>query len=234
MTGQFPHVISSCASPHSAGATALQPPESAAPEDGLAGACLAALREATRQQHAQLDAGLPVGRPGATLQDYALHAVALSAWLQALGPYLALGDEGLSASFIGRDTQRLQALRLDLEDAGGTAWPEPCAHTQATVTTAVARFPARQAAVAWGIGYVVEGSQLGGQWLYRRLLSPLAPHPLRYLQGSGPETGARWRTFLADMDRRIRSPGDIDAACAGAQAAFEGLQRRYGRWSLAA
>ncbi|MDA8521303.1 biliverdin-producing heme oxygenase [Acidovorax sp. NCPPB 4044] len=204
------------------------------PGTAAAGACLAALRQSTGQQHAQLDSGLPVGRDGATLHDYAFHAGALSAWLQALGPSLALGDGGLQALRIGMDTQRLQALRLDLEDAADTAWPEPCADTQATVAAAVARFPARQAAVAWGIAYVVEGSQLGGQWLYRRLVSPLAPHPLRYLQGSGPETGARWRKFLAGLDHRIRSPGDIDAACAGAQAAFEGLQRRYGPRSLAA
>jgi heme oxygenase len=35
----------------------------------------------------------------------------------------------------------------------------------------------------WGVCYVIEGSQLGGAVLYKRLHERLAPHPLRYLKG---------------------------------------------------
>ena len=76
---------------------------------------------------------------------------------------------------------------------------------------------------AWGVAYVIEGSRLGGQVLYRRLAEPLAPHPLRYLQGAGGQTGARWRAFLESLRAALDTPARIQAACDGAAWAFERL-----------
>lgn len=193
----------------------------AARNDGLA-----ALREATREQHARLDAALPLARDGATLQDYLRHARTLAAWLQALGPVIAPIDAGPHPWRLD-DPGRLQALRLDLEDAAAMAWPAAGVETKEAAARVLERFPARAEAVAWGMAYVVEGSQLGGQWLHRRLSATLAPHPLRYLQGSGAGTAARWAHFLGRLADALRTPEDIAAACAGAQAAFGALQRQY-------
>jgi len=187
---------------------------------------LAALREATREQHARLDAALPLAREGATLQDYVRHARALAAWLQALGPVISPIDAGPHPWRLD-DPGRLQALRLDLEDAAAAAWPAAGVETEEAAARVLERFPARAAAVAWGMAYVVEGSQLGGQWLYRRLSATLAPHPLRYLQGSGAGTAARWKHFLARLADALQAPEDIAAACAGAQTAFDALRRQY-------
>ncbi len=187
---------------------------------------LAALREATREQHARLDAALPLARDGATLQDYVRHARALAAWLQALGPVIAPIDAGAHPWRLD-DPDRLQALRRDLEDAAAVGWPTVGVATKEAADRVLERFPARAQAIAWGMAYVVEGSQLGGQWLHRRLSATLAPHPLRYLQGSGPGTAARWKHFLARLADALRTPEDIAAACAGAQAAFDALQRQY-------
>ncbi|WP_053845034.1 biliverdin-producing heme oxygenase [Paracidovorax avenae] len=202
--------------------------------------CLGALRDATRTRHEHLDANLPIARPGARLDDYVHHARALAAWLQALSPKLRLIDDGASAWRLD-DPARQDALHDDLADAA--AAPPPCVAAdaraaidtaraaidtaRAAIDTALAACPGRQAAMAWGMAYVVEGSQLGGQWLYRRLAQPLAPHPLRYLQGSGSRTAERWKDFTARLARNVQTPADIEAACAGARAAFDALQRLY-------
>lgn len=81
-------------------------------------------------------------------------------------------------------------------------------------------------AVCWGLAYVVEGSQLGGQFLYRRLAPRLAPHPLRYLQGTGADTHLRWKAFTRLLNANVQSSFDIQAACAGARAGFDGLQQQ--------
>jgi len=191
---------------------------------------LAALREATREQHARLDAALPLAREGATLQDYVRHARALAAWLQALGPVISPIDAGPHPWRLD-DPGRLQALRLDLEDAAAAAWPAAGVETEEAAARVLERFPTRAAAVAWGMAYVVEGSQLGGQWLHRRLSATLAPHPLRYLQGNAAGPGPRWRTFMLALRAAVRTETEVADACAGARAAFDRILALAGQCS---
>lgn len=216
---------------------ALSPSRSA----DLATDPLAALRDATRDQHARLDAGLPIAQPDATLADYAAHAAALSAWLAALAPEL----QALAAReprFTPDTAARLKALRADLRDAGRSPaqlqgdhsdqrgrvdedeqGPAPSIATRQQMQQALAQAPDDAHAVRWGFAYVVEGSQLGGQVMHRQLATRLAPHPLRYLQGRGAETGAHWKSFLALLRSHLATPQATAAACIGAQAAFAGL-----------
>ncbi|RYF27633.1 MAG: heme oxygenase [Comamonadaceae bacterium] len=225
---------------------ALSPSRSA----DLATDPLAALRDATREQHARLDAGLPIAQPLATLNDYAAHAAALSAWLAALAPEL----QALAAReprFAPDTAARLQALRADLRDAGASPAqahggrggpsdtsdtsdtsdlddhsehdPVPSIATRQQMQHALAQAPDDANAVRWGFAYVVEGSQLGGQVMHRQLAPRLAPHPLRYLQGRGADTGGHWKSFLALLRSHLATPQATAAACIGAQAAFAGL-----------
>ncbi|WP_311223495.1 MULTISPECIES: biliverdin-producing heme oxygenase [unclassified Acidovorax] len=192
---------------------------------------LAALRQATQERHARLDAHLPIARPDAQLRDYAQHARALSGWLAALAPELrALQTQAPGFAF--DDPARLAALQADLQDADLNGAPSdvasvPCSTaTLDTLQQALQTVPTQVTAFRWGLAYVVEGSQLGGQVLHRRLAPRLAPHPLRYLQGSGGNTtGARWREFVERLRDQVRSPDAVQAACAGAAAAFDGLER---------
>ncbi|AVS76385.1 heme oxygenase [Paracidovorax cattleyae] len=202
------------------------PGDALRPEGEPAADCLSALRDATRTRHERLDAALPIASPGATLEDYVRHACALAAWLQTLSPLLGVLDDGASAWRLD-DPARRNALRDDLADAAAPLPPCAAPGARAAIESALVPFPGRHAAVAWGMAYVVEGSQLGGQWLYRQLAQPLAPHPLRYLQGSGTRTAERWKDFTARLARNVRTPADIEAACAGARAAFDALQRLY-------
>lgn len=189
---------------------------------------LQALRHATAERHALLDAGLPVGRADASLADYLDHVQALAAWLQALWPALQ-GLQVHAPGFGFAPAGRLSALREDLAHAQPATppWPAPSATTALCLEQALARHPAQADAVRWGLAYVVEGSQLGGQVLHRNLAPRLAPHPLRYLQGDGAGTGARWKAFMGLLRTHVASPPAIAAACDGALAAFQGLQAHY-------
>ena len=185
------------------------------------------LRSATAAKHAQLDAHLAIARAGASLADYGAHVQALAAWLQALQPHV----QTLAATapqFDFTPSQRLAALQADLLDvakwASPLAWPCPSVAARHLAAQALAAHAGQAPAVCWGMAYVVEGSQLGGQVLHRRLAGPLAPHPLRYLQGDGERTGARWKEFLALLRSHVGSPAQIAAACSGATAAFTAMQ----------
>lgn len=189
---------------------------------------LQALRHATAARHAQLDSRLPIARTDASLADYLEHVHALSAWLQALWPALQC-LQAQAPGFGFAPAGRLLALREDLAHAGQASlpWPQPSAATALGVEQALSHHPEQADAVRWGLAYVVEGSQLGAQVLYRGLASRLAPHPLRTLQGDGAGTGARWKAFMALLRAHVVSPPAIAAACDGAQAAFQGLQLHF-------
>jgi heme oxygenase len=70
---------------------------------------------------------------------------------------------------------------------------------------------------------VVEGAQLGGAVLYKRLAGRLAPHPLAYLRGAPDGPGPRWKIFIAALRAALADPAAIEQACGGAADAFDRL-----------
>ena len=174
---------------------------------------LAALRAATDSRHQQLDSGLPIGAPGATLDDYAGHLRMLQAWLAPLQAWLAGFEDGPRFD----QGRRLALIDADLAEPGMPAPPEPAPAPQPA-------WP-RDASPAWrwGVCYVIEGSQLGGAVLYGRLAERLAPHPLRYLKGDTAGPGPRWRTFMQGVREQVDTPDAIREASAGACAAFDAI-----------
>jgi heme oxygenase len=175
---------------------------------------LAALRGATAQQHAILDAGLPLAQAGATLDDYRGHLLMLRAWLMPIEAWLSGFDDGPQGPAAPPPVLRSRIIDDDLAlgllvQGGALAQPSDA-------------WPAgASAAYRWGVCYVVEGSQLGGVVLYRRLAGQLAPHPLNYLKGSAEGPGPRWRAFSEALRGQLRGSGQIGEACAGACAAFD-------------
>ncbi|MES2531845.1 MAG: biliverdin-producing heme oxygenase [Pseudomonadota bacterium] len=171
----------------------------------------AALREATAPLHAEVDTGLPLARPSPTLADYRAHLQLLSDWTARL--------RSLPVDARRLDTQAA-ALAVDLAECDRLLGTPPERASTATHVDIAAQTPADAEAFGWGIAYVIEGSQLGGQVLYRRLAESLAPHPLAYLRGTGRDTGAHWKGFLAELQRQLATPARIRAACDGAVHAF--------------
>jgi heme oxygenase len=179
---------------------------------------LAALRGATARQHAVLDSGLPLTRAGATLQDYREHLLMLRAWLEPIERWLARFDDGPQGPKAPARVVRSSLIDADLALA-------PLERQSSRLPTdASDGWPAQaSAAYRWGVCYVVEGSQLGGEVLYRRLAVQLAPHPLNYLKGGAEGPGPRWRAFCEALREQLSGSEQIEEACAGACDAFDRL-----------
>lgn len=174
---------------------------------------LTALRQATAQRHAELDARMPLAAGEADLRAYHDHLQLLEQWLAPIQDWLAHFDEGPAPPAY------LSAIRVDLahpalagmpplppvSDGASTLWPAQCG-----------------IGWRWGVCYVIEGSQLGGAVLYKKLAERLAPHPLTYLRGVG-SPGPRWQQFIAALRENVASPQQIADACHGAQQAFDNL-----------
>lgn len=177
---------------------------------------LAALRRATASRHERLDRGLPLSAPDATLADYAHHLQLLRDWLVPLERWQRGYSDGPQGPAGLAPAPHLALIEADLAEsslaarAGGpqpdaAPWPEEAS-----------------AAYRWGVAYVVEGSQLGGVVLYKRLAAQLAPHPLRYLRGAGEGgPGPRWRAFMQALRAQVQGEAQVADACAGACDAFD-------------
>jgi heme oxygenase len=196
----------------------------AAREPAPAADPVAALRSATASRHQELDSGLPIGAPDASLHDYAAHLAMLRAWLAPLQAWLAGFTDGPRFDLQFDLPGRLALIERDLAEPGMPAAPAPF---MGGPDWPAAASPAWR----WGVCYVIEGSQLGGAVLYQRLHERLAPHPLRYLKGDAAGPGPRWRAFMQALREQVRSPQEILDASAGACAAFDrilalGMHRR--------
>lgn len=171
-----------------------------------------ALREATAPLHAEVDSRLPLALPAPTLADYRAHLHLLAEWTERLRQ-------------LPVDAQRLDAqaaaLAVDLAECDRLLGAPTVDATLAAADPRAAGPAGDADAFGWGVAYVIEGSQLGGQVLYRRLAEPLAPHPLAYLQGHGRDTGPRWKAFLATLQQQVATPARIHSACDGAVQAFD-------------
>jgi heme oxygenase len=158
----------------------------------------------------------------AGLASYRDHLRLLAAWLAPLEAWLARFDDGPQGAGAPPALARMPLIAADLADIEAAAsellrtaqdWPAP----ESGEATPAFRF---------GVCYVIEGSQLGGAMLLRKLAPLLAPHPLRYLQGAMDRTvppGPRWQQFLKALDQQVRSDADIAQCVAGACAAFDRL-----------
>lgn len=177
---------------------------------------LAALRQATGSRHERLDSGLPLSSPDATLADYARHLCLLRDWLAPLQAWLDAYDDGPQGAAGVASAPHIALIEADLaEPSLPGAPPTGRASTEPWPGCA-------SAAYRWGVAYVVEGSQLGGAVLYKRLAGQLAPHPLRYLRGAGEEgPGPRWRAFMLALREQVSTPEGRSEACLGACDAFD-------------
>jgi len=182
------------------------------------------LRDASGALHHALDSQLAIARDDASLDDYLGHLRSLRPWLSDIRRALAAPGDAALDQAARRIDDRLAALDLDLasDDESAAGRPQGAAASSAFVEEAT-----RDPAFAWGLAYVVEGSQLGGAVMHRRLAPRLAPHPLRYFVVDG--LGARWREFVAQLGAALHDdPAAVAAAQRGAVAAFERLLARCG------
>lgn len=176
---------------------------------------LTALREATGSRHTELDTRTPLAAPAPDLRAYRDHLHLLEAWLAPLQAWQQDFADGPLQAMPRRDL--VAQLRTDLQDPALAGLPPP------PQLAAAAPWPRdADAAYRWGVAYVVEGSQLGGAVLYKKLHERLAPHPLGYLHGEG-SPGPRWQQFMAGLRAAVVTPAQVEQACRGARQAFDAL-----------
>ena len=186
------------------------------PDTAHAPDVLAALRQATAARHERLDSALPLAAHDATLADYAAHLHLLRDWLLPLQVWLNGYGDGPQGPAGLAPAPHLALIEADLAESSLTGY-DSAVHVDATPWPQDA-----SAAYRWGVAYVVEGSQLGGAVLYKRLAGQLAPHPLRYLRGAGEAgPGPRWRAFMLALREEVTTPEASIEACAGACDAFD-------------
>lgn len=183
-----------------------------------------ALQLATAHLHAEVDSALPLASPAATLVDYREHLAVLLDWITGL--------QSVHPSLVGWLDTHCERLQHDLDVCAtllsGDSRTDPAAilpvRPEAASAGAVAPIAAADTTAGdWGVAYVIEGSQLGGQVMYRRLAETLAPHPLGYLRGAGSANGRTWPAFLADLRLHVVTPVQQEEACQSAVRAFEAL-----------
>jgi heme oxygenase len=156
---------------------------------------------------------MPIAGDCVTLSDYRTHLRMLHAWLVPITAHLARHTDGPQGSTILPPSDYLAAIEADLADLPADLEAMP-------VTDVAFR---TDPAYRWGLCYVIEGSQLGGAVLYRRLAATLAPHPLRYLRGQDAGPGPRWQHFIRALRAHVNDETQIDSACRGAMDAFDSL-----------
>ncbi len=176
-----------------------------------------ALRAATRTRHNAAERAMPLAAPEPTLAHYRDHLLLIHAWLDPLERWLSTFSDGPQEPGLVPRIARIRLIERDLAD--------PSLHNLPTSQVIVADAGPElcdDVAWRWGAGYVIEGSQLGGAILLRRIGDSLAPHPLRFLVGDG-KPGPRWQTYMRAMRDAVLTPEDLERACFGACETFDRL-----------
>lgn len=176
-----------------------------------AGGLHARLRLGTRELHRAAETALDAERRLATTDSYADLLDRL--WSLHAGAECALEVHHLGAMGVDLGLPpRSSWLALDLEVIAGR---------QPLRSPVRLSYASREAAL--GGLYVLEGSALGGQVLFRharRSLGISAERGGRFLSGDGSDTGRRWRAFLTVLAAMPQSGPEADRVEDGALATF--------------
>lgn len=183
---------------------------------------LAALRDATRELHAELDSRSPLTHHPVHAHTYIDHAARVWGWMQPLEKNLW---EGPIASLWPADIQvhqrrgKAEWIERDLLNGGYNA-----AKLKALPKCPYVPVP-ETLAQSFGIAYVSEGATLGGAFLFNRLASVLPDVSLNWLKGYGDETGPLWRSFQRLLAQHVVSQESILEAQESAREAFQSFRR---------
>jgi heme oxygenase (biliverdin-IX-beta and delta-forming) len=178
-------------------------------EDRATNRAIDRLRQDTRVAHGELDETLHLvdrlssmqQRPGVLAGYHRLHHAAEA----AIAPFLgAIADLDFAAR------RRRQMIAEGIGILGQELLPDPAA-----------RFDLSTPAEAFGALYVLEGSSLGGRVILKELKrGSVSLAGLGFLDPYGFNTGPRWRSFLAILEREVQSGEQQSDAVTGALNTF--------------
>ena len=180
-----------------------------------------AVRLATADLHRAAEQVMPLGNsidPG----SYLAHLRALLRWLHPLQTWLHGYSDGPQDPYLLIPLDRVLLLERDITGLMTPGHP-PTGGGFALERSAPIDTAESSAAFRWGVCYVIEGAQLGGTVLAKKLAAHHGNLPLEYFNGEGASQGARWRLFVDTLNQEVKDCADIAAASRGACFAFERL-----------
>ena len=178
---------------------------------------LSLLKDQTREQHAQLEAMLPLPESAAS------HVAQLKAYFGFVEPW----ERALAAVLAEADPIRAgrgkTAWLVDDLDFWGVDSEQ---REQLPRTTRLPSLASRPEIL--GAAYVLEGSTLGGRFIAQHLEEQLGfrdDRGYRYFRSYGPQVGAQWQAFRAELSR-ASSPAHDPLMVRSARETF-GLLHRW-------
>jgi heme oxygenase len=188
----------------------------------VSGAILARLRRETAEQHARVEAMLPLLDAGLTRDAYRRVLAAFYGYHRPLEPALwsapGLDALGLRAA----ERRKVPLLERDLRALGLDA-------AALSVLPDCARLPdVGTLPRAVGCLYVLEGATLGGRVIERRLARTLGVDAARggaFFASYGERVGPMWVAYRAAAARYAEEGGDENAVVAAAVETFASLAR---------
>lgn len=177
------------------------------------------LRQETAESHQKLEdnrLSKAILTPSVSIQDYQTYLAAL--W----GVTVACEDQIFPAiSHTITDLTERYKSQLILDDLLATGF------TQAEIDAlAVYRFQFSTVAEALGIMYVLEGSTLGGRFLYKHIHEVLGFTPengASYFWGYGAQTGNLWKTFISSLTQFVDAHDEKDEVIVSAKKTFTNI-----------
>lgn len=175
---------------------------------------LEAIRASTAEVHRELEQRLEIARDDAGEGAYRRYLSAVLGWLEPLERQLWTASWPTPALPIGR-SGKADWIASDLRARGLSALEIAQIPRQSSLP------PLDTLAQRFGVAYVVEGAQLGGQHLLRTLGPRLSPLPVRWLEGYGRDSAHKWRSFLGELAAHLHDRADAQLAAQSARITFE-------------
>jgi heme oxygenase len=191
---------------------------------------LDALRARTRALHEQVESGVDLMRALGSREAY---RELLEGYLSLYRPFeaaLAGADAKIQALVGWPGDAHVPLLERDLRALGAT-------DAEIVAVPDADGLPDLSAADAMlGALYVVEGSQLGGQVIYREIQSQLqmdGENGAAFFLGDGEKTGSEWKLFRAGLEEMVQDAHvAADTACAMFGYFENGLSKKSGRQEM--
>ena len=171
------------------------------------------LQQTTRVTHERLEHQLCFSKENASLEELTHYLRTMKPWLDAADTLV--WDRRLPSVLCAPErVQKSQWIQHDLHRLGVVDF----------VKFDFEPFEVRSEEQLLGLGYVLEGSTLGGRVLSRRFGASLGG-PFRYFEGYGAATSSMWTSFVSWLESSLSTQAAREEAGRGAVYAFEHLMR---------
>jgi heme oxygenase len=172
------------------------------------------LKFATKSLHAKLDKSLTIAQPHAGITQYLDHLRLTNLWLNELNARFIFRREYAIQKAYSLNNCLLDLIYNDFKFSDTPHYfREGYPETEFRPPISLPFF--------WGITYVINGSALGANHLFKVLSKKIPEHPLHYFHEASMQGMDRWADFSLNIEKNIKNELDFTCAEKGAIWAFE-------------